>query len=103
MNTFVTLSLMYMLEGLKMLGGPAIAPPTADAVKQTYVADNMGCEACIDAVQRIINRADGVLYSSIELQTGEGHCGLQKIGTSTQRSLINIYVIMGTNCMKRVT
>jgi len=71
MNTFVTLSLMYMPEGLKMLGGPAIAPPTADAVKQTYVVDNMGCEACIDAVQRIINRADGVLYSSIELQTGE--------------------------------
>ena len=71
MNTFVTLSLMYMPEGLKLLGGPAIAPPTADAVKQTYVVDNMGCEACIDAVQRIINRADGVLYSSIELQTGE--------------------------------
>ena len=71
-------------------------------VKQTYVVDNMGCEACIDAVQRIINRADGVLYSSIELQTGEATLWVAKIGTSTLRNLINICVIMGTNCMKRV-
>ena len=60
-----------MPEGLKLLGGPAIAPPTSNAIKQTYVVDNMGCEACIDAVGRIINQADGVLYSSIELETGE--------------------------------
>ena len=70
-NTIITILLMYMPEGLKLLGGPAIAPPTSNAIKQTYVVDNMGCEACIDAVGRIINQADGVLYSSIELETGE--------------------------------
>ena len=101
-NTLITLSLMYMPEGLRMFGGPAIAPPTADAIKQTYVVDNMGCEACIDAVQRIINRADGVLYSSIELQTGEATLWVAKVGTSIQRNLISICAITGTNYTRRV-
>ena len=70
--------LMFMPEGLKYFGGPSIAPPTTNAVKKTFVVDNMGCEACIDAVGRIINRANGVVYSNIELDTGKATLWIAK-------------------------
>ena len=69
---------MFMPEGLKYFGGPSIAPPTTNAVKKTFVVDNMGCEACIDAVGRIINRANGVVSSNIELDTGEATVWIAK-------------------------
>eukprot|EP00943_MAST-04B_sp_MAST-4B-sp1_P007617 g7617.t1 len=77
-NTIITLMLMFMPEGLKYFGGPSIAPPTTNAVKKTFVVDNMGCEACIDAVGRIINRANGVVYSNIELDTGKATLWIAK-------------------------
>jgi copper chaperone CopZ len=77
-NTIITLTLMFMPEGLKYFGGPSIAPPTTNAVKKTFVVDNMGCEACIDAVGRIINRANGVVSSNIELDTGEATVWIAK-------------------------
>ena len=37
-----------------------------------YVVDNMGCEACINAVERVIRGQDGVVKSSVtSFQTGE--------------------------------
>jgi len=43
-QTILTLALTFLPELLKYSGGPAIAPPTDQAVERTFVVDNMGCE-----------------------------------------------------------
>jgi len=53
------------------MGGPAIAPPGEHAELQVWVVDNMGCEACVDGVTKMIEKTDGVLYTTVDFESGE--------------------------------
>eukprot|EP00406_Dinophysis_acuminata_P004414 CAMPEP_0179218100 /NCGR_PEP_ID=MMETSP0797-20121207/4282_1 /TAXON_ID=47934 /ORGANISM="Dinophysis acuminata, Strain DAEP01" /LENGTH=119 /DNA_ID=CAMNT_0020924403 /DNA_START=53 /DNA_END=409 /DNA_ORIENTATION=+ len=70
--TCVTIVLSFLPELLKYCGGPAIAPPTDGAVRKRFVVDNMGCEACVNAVERILTQHPGVVYGRVtEFERGE--------------------------------
>lgn len=60
LSTALSLCLTFLPEALKALpGAPAIAPEFDADTQETlrFVVDNMGCEACEDAVNRILERS----------------------------------------------
>mmetsp|Transcript_25777 Transcript_25777/g.29925 ORF Transcript_25777/g.29925 Transcript_25777/m.29925 type:complete len:246 (+) Transcript_25777:359-1096(+) len=66
-STILCISLMYMPEGLKLIGGPAIAPAVnhEHVVKLEFTIDNMGCEACVNAVENILLRQSAVISAKV--------------------------------------
>jgi len=61
----LTLTLTFLPEILLYGGGPAIAPPVDGMERKVYTIDNMGCEACVDGVERILAQHPGVLYGRL--------------------------------------
>jgi len=43
-----------------------------------WVVDNMGCEACVDGVTKMIEKTDGVLYTSVDFESGEAEMYVAK-------------------------
>ena len=69
-QTAITVSLMFLPEALKLLGGPSVAPSTENAKELQFSIPGLGCEACETAATRIINRQSGVLWSSVDFEAG---------------------------------
>lgn len=70
LSTCVCLSLMFLPEGLLLLGGPAVAPPTEGSQVLQVSVDGMGCEACQTHVQGLMDRAGGVIGSRVDFKAG---------------------------------
>merc|ERR1711907_146477 len=70
LQTVITVSLMFMPEVLKHMGGPKVAPPVDQVDTHIVTIDNMGCEACEYTVQGLIDRTDGVVASNLDFGTG---------------------------------
>lgn len=66
-STALALMLTFLPELLKFTNGvlPALAPPTDNLVRKTFVVDNMGCEACEAAVGRILSQHPGVAFGQV--------------------------------------
>jgi len=69
-STAVCMVLMFLPEGLLMLGGPAVAPPTEGAQVLEVSVEGMGCEACQTHVQGLMDRASGVVGSRVDFKAG---------------------------------
>ena len=84
LSTILCLVLMYMPEGLKFLGGPAVAPPVnnniininihnnnnnnknnSNILQLDYTVDNMDCNGCVIEVEGLLSSQSGVISAKV--------------------------------------
>lgn len=82
LSTVICIVLMYMPEGLQLVGGSALAPAIGnvkDMIRLEYTVDNMGCEACVFGVEGILTRQPGVISAKVtDFNLGEVEIVLNK-------------------------
>lgn len=69
-HSAICLVLMFLPETLRLFGGPAVAPPTAESHTVRIDISGMGCEACEAHVRSVLQRASGVISGRADFQRG---------------------------------
>ena len=66
-STVMCLCLMFMPEGLKFFGGPALAPAVdnVNVIRLDYTVDKMGCEGCVYSVEGLLSSQSGVVSAKV--------------------------------------
>jgi len=65
-TTFFTLFLSFLPELIMYSGGSSLTVARKAGIeKEVFTIDNMGCEACVKAVEKILINTDGVIYGEI--------------------------------------
>ncbi|GFH55833.1 hypothetical protein CTEN210_12309 [Chaetoceros tenuissimus] len=87
LSSLLCLGLMFMPELLESIrhssfiqrNSQTISIDPRNVVELNYVVDNMGCEACINAVEKLMNGHIGVLSSKVSsFETGEVNIQVNK-------------------------
>lgn len=74
LSTLLCLILMFMPEGLKFLGGPALAPAidNLNIIQLDLTVDNMDCGGCVIEVEGLISSQSGVVSAKVtDFELGE--------------------------------
>ena len=70
-TSVIFVGLTFLPELLLWSGVPAVAPPTANTHSVRLKIHGMGCEACQTHVKGLLDRAGGVVSSSVDFRTGD--------------------------------
>jgi copper chaperone CopZ len=68
-STILCLGLTFLPEGLKIMGGPALAPAKVEnesnLLTLEYTVNGMSCEGCVHSVEGLLSRQSGVISAKV--------------------------------------